>query len=340
MSHGRATELAAALDESGYTSIVLDRLAKQACQIVGADGSCLVVRDRSELESGIAVAACGVDEELVGSRVKAGAELARRSSGSVPSMSAGRFNRRKVTAPVRWSGEVLGALRAETEEGPPFGPQELSVIATLAETAGSALAHGERRGELLSTLRDRLAAFMAAIDARDGYTGCHSEEVAGLCTRLGECLRLERADMLELELAALLHDVGKLSLREALLKKPSALESDEWEAVRQHPVWGAELIAGIPGLAPVATIVRFHHERWDGGGYPAGLREERIPLASRIIAVCDAYHAMTSDRPYRGRMGENDAIAELRAGSGGQFDPALVEAFVADLDPVVAAAAV
>jgi HD-GYP domain-containing protein (c-di-GMP phosphodiesterase class II) len=333
MNRERATELAATLEESGYVNIVLDRIARQTCDVVGADGTCLVVRDRSDRPTAIAVAACGPDEELVGSRLESIEGLTGRAVRSGrPVTDDGRFKRSRAVAPVVWSGRVRGALRAELPHGPDMGPHELLLLSSFAEVAGAALAHTERRDELLSTMRERLCAFVVALDRRDGYTAGHSEEVVELCRGMGDCLGLAPPDMLELELGALLHDVGKLSLRAALLRKPGALDADEWEVIRCHPGWGAELISTVPGLEPVATIVRFHHERWDGDGYPVGLAGHRIPLASRIVAVCDAYHAMTSDRPYRSKLPQAEAIAELRAGAGSQFDPDLVKTFIQSLD--------
>jgi HD-GYP domain-containing protein (c-di-GMP phosphodiesterase class II) len=115
---------------------------------------------------------------------------------------------------------------------------------------------------------------------------------------------------------------------DAVLNKPGPLDAEEQALIRRHTLWGAKLLAEVTGLEPVATIVRFHHERWDGTGYPYGLEGSRVPVASRIIAVCDAYNAMTADRPYRLRIPDEQAIGELARGAGSQFDPAIVERFL------------
>src|SRR3712207_4664311 len=167
------------------------------------------------------------------------------------------------------------------------------------------------------------------MDMRDQRTAEHSEDVVGLARKVGELMGLEADALLELEFAARLHDVGKIQVPDAVLNKPGPLEPHENEVIRCHATWGSETLARVPGLEAVATIVRFHHERWDGAGYPDGLSGGRIPLASRIIAVCDAYGAMTCDRPYRSSLGSDEAVDEIRAGSGSQFDPAVVEVFVA-----------
>jgi HD-GYP domain-containing protein (c-di-GMP phosphodiesterase class II) len=171
-------------------------------------------------------------------------------------------------------------------------------------------------------------ALAAAMDMRDHRTARHAEDVVGLARRVGELLELEAASLMELEFAARLHDVGKIQVPDAVLNKPGPLDPDESEVIRCHSAWGSETLARIPGLEAVATIVRFHHERWDGSGYPDGLSAARIPLASRIISVCDAYGAMTCDRPYRFAMDPRDALREIKAGSGSQFDPAVVDALI------------
>jgi HD-GYP domain-containing protein (c-di-GMP phosphodiesterase class II) len=133
-----------------------------------------------------------------------------------------------------------------------------------------------------------------------------------------------------LECAARLHDVGKLGVPEAILRKPGPLDESEWAVMRRHPEWGAQMVARVPGLEGIAEYVRGHHERWDGRGYPDGLAGSRIPLASRVISVCDAFEAMVSRRPYRAPLSFDAALRELLAGAGSQFDPGLVAAVEAE----------
>ena len=303
---------------SGYAPLVLDRLAKQACQVVESAASSIFVRDPRVPGTAIAVAACGTHEGMVGSRVPAREGFAGRVLG------AGR----RATLPARWRGEVRGTLAAEAGEGHRFGTRELELLGELATTAGAALDHAERRDRLLHTIRARVRALVRSIDSHDGYTAGHSAHVVEWSCTLGERLRLSLPDLFELELGALLHDLGKVRVPEEVLRKPAALDHGERVLVRRHPVWGAELLEAVPGLEPVATIVRFHHERWDGTGYPDGLARDRIPVASRIIAVCDAYHAMTSERPYRMALPPAAAASELCRAAGAQFDPAIVKCFV------------
>lgn len=182
------------------------------------------------------------------------------------------------------------------------------------------------------SLRSGVEAIAAAVDMHDAYTAAHSEQVAGLAVEVGLRLGLEPRDALRLEFAARLHDVGKIGIPDGILFKPGALTDLEWDVMRLHPIFGAEMIVPVPGLETVAAVVRWHHERWDGGGYPDGLEATRIPLHSRVIAVCDAYQAMTSRRPYRAALDHEYAVRELELGAGTQFDPGVVDVARATLD--------
>jgi len=173
-----------------------------------------------------------------------------------------------------------------------------------------------------------VTALLSAVDARDGYTGEHSRAVVAYATATARRLHLSEAAIGDVEQLAILHDVGKLSVPDAILTKPGRLTAREWNVMRQHPVTGERIVASMPSLARLAPAMRAEHERWDGGGYPDGLLGAEIPIASRIVLACDAYHAMTSDRPYRGAMLEGRAHGELRQGSGTQFDPAVIGALL------------
>jgi putative nucleotidyltransferase with HDIG domain len=183
----------------------------------------------------------------------------------------------------------------------------------------------QERGDL--AVRAEIRALVNAVAEADGDTYRHSLEVAATAGAVGRRLGLDAAELVEVEMAALLHDVGKLRLPSDLLTKPGRLTAKERRLIRMHPDWGADMVARIPGLQAVALIVRLHHERPDGRGYPHGLT--RIPMAARIVAVCDAYGAMTQRRPYRAPLEVDDALAELERNAGTQFDPDVVEALTA-----------
>jgi HD-GYP domain-containing protein (c-di-GMP phosphodiesterase class II) len=176
---------------------------------------------------------------------------------------------------------------------------------------------------LLAATVDVLA---GTLGLRDGHTGEHSDRVVGLSHRIGERLGLGRRELRDLSYAARLHDIGKVGVPDLVLHKPGPLDAEERELIKGHSVWGADLVGRIPGLQDVARIVRHHHERYDGFGYPDGLLGRDIPLASRILTVADAYVAMTEDRPYRRARPRFEVDHEFRDCSGKQFDPYVVHA--------------
>jgi two-component system, cell cycle response regulator len=176
-------------------------------------------------------------------------------------------------------------------------------------------------------MEEGIEALARLLNLRDGYTALHAERASTLAGTVGTRLGMAGDEAAALQSAARLHDLGKVGIPDRILHKPTRLDPDEWAVVRCHPGWGAEVLTGLPGMREVARIVRSHHERWDGRGYPDGLAGEAIPLVARIVCCCDAYSAMTTDRPYRAARSREAALAELRACSGTQFDPRVVEAF-------------
>jgi putative nucleotidyltransferase with HDIG domain len=167
-----------------------------------------------------------------------------------------------------------------------------------------------------------------ALALRDVETEGHSRRVAAWTLALARRLGLPRADWLHVELGGLLHDIGKIGVPDAILRKAGALTEAEWVEMRRHPELGCIIIEGIPALAIVADIIRSHHERWDGGGYPDRLAGESIPQHARTFALVDTYDALTSDRPYRKGRSHAEAVGVIRAISGSQFDPRVVDAFL------------
>ncbi len=177
-----------------------------------------------------------------------------------------------------------------------------------------------------------------AVDRRDHYTYRHSERVAQFCDEIARRLKLDLETADTLVAAARVHDLGKIGIDSSVLLKPGKLDAREWEIMKEHPRIGADIIASLPMYEHVRELVACHQERYDGKGYPGGLAGEKIPLGARIIAVADAYEAMTSDRPYRKALSQQVAIAELCKGRGTQFDPRVVDAFLVALEAEEAAA--
>jgi HD-GYP domain-containing protein (c-di-GMP phosphodiesterase class II) len=181
----------------------------------------------------------------------------------------------------------------------------------------------ELRRSYIATVR----ALSNAVEARDAYTGKHAERVAAYGMELARCCGLAVEDSPQIEFGFLLHDVGKVAVPDAILFKSSSLTEEEYSLVRRHPVIGSEILRDIDFLGEGKLVVRHHHERWDGRGYPDGLEGDTIPLAARVFAVADALDALTTDRPYRPASSFVDARREVLRGAGSQFDPVVVAAY-------------
>lgn len=187
----------------------------------------------------------------------------------------------------------------------------------------------QERAALEQTYLSALHALAAALDAKDSYTERHSHETAGLSVRVGRALKLDPTHVRLLEWAAILHDIGKIGIPGELLNKPTSLTPEERAVMETHPMIGEKIVAQVGPLSALAPIIRAEHEHFDGTGYPDGLRGQQIPLEARIVHVCDAYHAMTSDRSYRKAMPVPHAIAQLIMHRGHQFDPVVVDTLLA-----------
>ncbi len=167
-----------------------------------------------------------------------------------------------------------------------------------------------------------------AVEAKDPTTRAHLDRTHDYATALAQVVDAHLAEDHSLRYGFLLHDVGKVGVPEAILNKPGPLDREEWLVMRMHPEIGVQMVSGIKSFGPAVEVIRSHHERWDGRGYPAGLGGEEIPLSARIFSVCDAFDAMTSNRPYRHALPFEHALEEIMTGAGSQFDPAMAKAFV------------
>ncbi|UCD97375.1 MAG: response regulator [Chloroflexota bacterium] len=181
--------------------------------------------------------------------------------------------------------------------------------------------------QLQQAYETSLTVLANAIEVRDQYTRGHVERVMAYAFAIAEFLNTSEFDYDQLRFGAMLHDIGKIHIRETTLCKNDNLNGDEWSEIKLHPLTGAEMIKDIPYLSPAIPVVRYHHERWDGQGYPQGLHGEEIPMVARIVTVADGFDAMTTDRPYSSARSLDEAYQEIRSGSGTRYDPLVVEAF-------------
>jgi HD-GYP domain-containing protein (c-di-GMP phosphodiesterase class II) len=212
-----------------------------------------------------------------------------------------------------------------------FSSEDIRLLETVADQVGSALHSAELYEQLEAAYLGTAEALSAALEARDAYTASHSDSIVRRAMAVGRQLDMSAEELRLLRYGAAFHDIGKLAVPESILSKPGPLTPAERKEIEQHTVVGERILSPVSFLAPVLPHVRHAHERWDGGGYPDRLAGERIPLGARIIFACDAYDAMTTDRPYRLGMDPADARAELERSAGTQFDPHVVNALVAVL---------
>jgi hypothetical protein len=237
-------------------------------------------------------------------------------------------------------GRLYGTLCCASHAARPLDERDEQVLHVLARMISGEIERAEREahGRREQLQAASTVALVAAMQARDRYTSDHAHAVVEHAVRVAGRLGLSAAQAAEVEQVALLHDIGKLAVPDAVLLHPGPLDDGAWAVMRTHTETSEQIVASIPGLAHLAEAVRAEHEHWDGSGYPDGLAGEAIPIASRVALACDALHAMTSDRPYRPRMSRADAVAELRRHAGTQFDPRVVQALVETLEEPAAAA--
>ncbi len=249
-----------------------------------------------------------------------------------------RYPWRALAASVIENGET--ALRPGVVSAPVLARQGVSgalviyheISAELPHAATLARAFAARIETELAASAERLASIAGSVDgltqmlaAYDPDTARHSKVVRRLASIIGRAARLSPSELLELEWAAALHDIGKVAVTLPILHKIGPLTATEWALMRQHPTIGEKIVRSIPGLAAVALAVRHHHERWDGAGYPDRLAGDAIPLIARLVGVVDAYETMRAGRPYRGAFSRDEAVRELTCAAGRQFDPALLD---------------
>lgn len=240
-----------------------------------------------------------------------------------------------VGVPVLWRGEVAGALFVEHDEPGRFRAADVETVRLFAEQAAAAIANSRliddlkrAAGELAEAYDATLEGWVRALDLRDSETEGHTQRVVEATVDLARRAGVAEADLVHVRRGALLHDIGKVGIPDRILQKPGPLTEDEWAVMRRHPQFAHDMLSGIAFLLPALGIPWAHHEKWDGSGYPRGLRGEEIPLAARAFAVVDIWDALVSDRPYRRAVPEEAVRAYLRTLRGSHLDPRLVDLFL------------
>jgi HD-GYP domain-containing protein (c-di-GMP phosphodiesterase class II) len=282
-------------------------------------GSGAVMLSRSVVndvfEKGISIF---TDDALADDRYVGGESIVRQRIRSV------------MCAPMRTTDQILGVLYVDSQMAREFSEAELELLAAVGNQAGIALHRARLMEEVEKLFFDVMKAIASLIDAKDGYTHKHSERVAAFGVRLARHLGFDSDSRAVVELSGLLHDVGKIGVPDAILNKPGKLTDEEFTQMRLHPVHGARILANIQSAKVVSILpgVKYHHERWDGKGYPDGLKGEEIPLLGRVLGVADFLDALTSDRSYRKGLALEEALKMVKDLEGKAFDPVVVKAAV------------
>ncbi len=233
-----------------------------------------------------------------------------------------------VHVPLKHSGRIVGVLSAQAYRPDAYDAEDVTVLQSLANLVASAFANAEHLARGRELYLASVKALAAAVDARDPYTRSHSARVAALSRIIAEEMALSPDEIRRVQLGALLHDIGKIGIPDAILNKPSALTAEEWVIMRTHSVLGASILAAVEPLRDLVPIVRCHHEHHDGTGYPDRLRGNEIPLAAAIVAAADAYEVIVSKRSYKSAQTVEFAVSELMSFRGRQFHPDVVDAFL------------
>jgi HD-GYP domain-containing protein (c-di-GMP phosphodiesterase class II) len=240
--------------------------------------------------------------------------------------------RSELSVAVLVDGAVWGVLNIEATDPHAFSETDVVLVEAIAASFGAALHRARLVEDLEGAFTTALAALTSTVEAKDDYTACHGEDVAGLAERVALRMSLPATGAREVRYAAMLHDLGKVAVPSEILLKPGPLTDEEWVTMRSHAAIGGDLVGRIDAFAHLAPAVRASHERWDGGGYPDGLAGEDIPLAARIIAACDTYDAIVTDRPYRQGRSPQEAGEELKRVAGAQLDSSVVDVLMEELD--------
>jgi len=336
--HDTVKAVGASSDMDEVLSLVFENAVKA---LRANDGSLMLL----DPEEGVLIIkrAHGLDEEIIGNtRIRIGEGIAGLVAQSgKPQIFRGRIERpqtknrtkyeqvNSVCAPLKTRKGVIGVInlnrKGDTE---PFTKDNLKLLSTMAHEAATVIENANLYKDLHDSYLGIILALVSALEVKDPYTRGHSDAVARYAVAIARRLDLSPYEIENIEVAAILHDIGKIGISEDILNKPGKLNDKEWDEVKKHPEFSLEIIDGIHFPWDIKPIILAHHERYDGKGYPAGLEGEEIPLGARIIAVADTFEAMTSDRSYRKGMNREGAIEELRRVAGTQLDPEIVKLFI------------
>lgn len=341
-------EMSRALGATLDLDRLLDSVLESALRIFGADVGYVVMRERESADLEIRARSEAVPDRVDDSALRSSmSEWVVREARPLifnPSSEGPQGQVEVVTGamaalcvPLMTSDGAVGAITIGSQDPEfRFGSDDVRLLSTIANHVTIAIGNIELFSSLQEAYLTTVRSLAVAVDAKDPYTRGHSDGVALYATMIAERMGLSHDQQVALEMAAYLHDIGKIGVKEEILLKPGRLTEEEMAQMSHHPLIGANILKPVAFPWPIVPVVRHHHEWWDGGGYPAGLKGDEIPLLARILTAADAYEAMISDRPYRNGRTVEEAVAELKRCAGSQFDPVVVDALVSVLSDKVA----
>lgn len=331
------------------SSLEIEEIRKRACEaimnLVNCEAASLLLFDEQTQELYFDVALGQKADKIKTIRLKLGQGIAgwvaeKRQAVIINDVQSdprffksadeksGFVTKTMVCLPVMIKDRLLGVIQAINKRNTVFDEYDLELLNALSSQIAVAIENARLYDELKQTFYEIVLALADTIEKRDPYTAGHTKRVMEYSVKTGMELGLEKEDLEKLQLAAILHDIGKIGIRDAILLKEEKLSDDEFKIIQNHSIYGAEILQHVRQLKDIIPGVKYHHEKFDGRGYPFGLKGKEIPIIARIIAVADTFDAMTTDRPYRKGMSREDAIEELKNKAGSQFDPEIVEAFL------------
>ncbi len=338
-------ELSALINSTLDTGEIRERAIEAAIKLLDAEAGSLILIDQDSGDMFFEVAIGDKGDKVKEIRLKKGEGIAGWVAEKGEAIiihdvqSDQRFfktadkrstfiTRDMVCVPVKTKDKVIGVLEAINRENGIFDEEDKEALTSLANQVAIAIENANLYQELREVFYGTAQALAETIEKRDPYTGGHTKRVMNYSIAIGKAMGLSKKEIENLRLAAILHDVGKIGVRDNILLKEDRLDPEELEKMNMHPQYGADILNHVKKLRDIIPGVRGHHERIDGKGYPDNLRDGDIPSIARIIAVADTFDAMTTDRPYRKAMSSETALEELRKNSGIQFDKDVVEAFI------------
>jgi hypothetical protein len=339
--------------ESLDIGATLEQLGQALTSFVRVDAISLKLNGITEELLMIRKNGCFKQETIFGSKIMAPASFGRvaleaSSPTLIDDIAAADFTfpsyvsregfKSLVAVPLRSGKREVGIVTIYLKEAAPVSSEALAIVSIVASVTAAAVEHSQLVRRMETNYFSTVEALAAAIEAKDPYTRGHSKRVTQFAIVLAERFGVSDSELRTLQYGATLHDIGKIGIDEKILNKPGKLSPEEFEVIKEHPAIGERIIERVDFLQSALPVVRSHHERFDGTGYPDGLRDEEIPFLARVCCVVDFYDALTSDRPYRQAFSVDTTIQYIKEGIGSMFDPVIAKEFL-EMSPVLSAMA-